>query len=470
MRQTNPLRRWWILALATIAATLGAFCVAATFAGANAGPPLVLGKGTWIAGHTDFVGFYRAYVAGRWVKVYCVSPARRAPTAIRLHVTARVAGTSRTVTRQLAETLAAHGNAQTAAQAEAVSQALNREIGNRAAVRRRATYLPRRVDALAARYVDEARRQHGPYRLALRLGSSPLPGQSGTGTVTLRSALGAPVAHDVMLAHTSNVATPRLVRTDRTGRASFRYATTFGGAVHITASARLLPTTVRASGPAPGTQRMLTWAPPAPVHANATYQGSGPGISHRYACTSTCDGHPRVTVSACAPADHYPSRISFWVGDTTHRLFFPAARGRVCKSWNTVLADGVTVSATWEYRTPSGWTRRLPASGWFTVDCPAAPPVAVNLGYDCQHATLSAVLGNVRGGALVPLHNTSTHRMVLVLAGAATGRYVLAPKATATVHTVPLACGTRAVVTVRSGVQRGSGGYNYGAAVEVRGP
>jgi hypothetical protein len=37
-------------------------------------------------------------------------------------------------------------------------------------------------------------------------------------------------------------------------------------------------------------------------------------------------------------------------------------------------------------------------------------------------------------------------------------------------HTVAMQCGAHQTVTVRSGVQRGTGGYNFGQAVTVRGP
>jgi hypothetical protein len=345
MSPVARLRRTVVVALAVIAAAIGA-CMAASFASANAQPVVVPGKGVWIAGHTDFVGFYRAYADGRWVKVYCVSPAKRAPTSIDLHTAARVAGTTRAVTRQLAETLAAHGDAQTARQAEAVSQALNEEIGNDDAVHRRASSLPDRVRILAARYVAEARTLHGPYRLAVHLPRSPLPGQQATGTVTLRTTAGQPVPHAVTIRHTRNVRTPRFVHTDGSGRAAFDYATTGGGAVHLAASARLLPTTVRASRPGPATQLVLTWSPRSESRATGSYQGTGPGISHRYSCSSDCDGHPVVTLTACAPADRYRSRVTFWLGERTHRLYFAAARHRVCQSWQTRIADEVSVSAT----------------------------------------------------------------------------------------------------------------------------
>jgi hypothetical protein len=104
------------------------------------------------------------------------------------------------------------------------------------------------------------------------------------------------------------------------------------------------------------------------------------------------------------------------------------------------------------------------------VDCPAVPPVATELSYDCTHATLSVILGTQQGGALQPLHNATRHRMVLLVSGAISGRFALAPNATATVHTYSLTCGAHDAVTVRSGVQRESGGYNYGEAVSVRGP
>lgn len=470
MSDVARLRRYALLALGTIAATLGACCAVAAFAGARTHPAVVPGRGTWIAGHTDFVGFYRAYTGGRWVKVYCVDPQKRAPTTIGLHTVGRVAGTTRAVTRRLAETLAAHGNAQTVTQAEAVSQALNAEVGNHAAVLRRARYLPHRVGTLAARYVAEASALHGPYRLGIRLPRSPLPGQQATGTVTLRSAAGQPVVHPIALRHTRNVKAPATIHTDRSGRARFRYATISGGAVHLAASARLLPTTVRASRPGSTTQLVLTWSPRTQTRATASYQGTGPGISHRYGCTSDCDGRPEVTLTACAPADRYRSRITFWLGERTHRLWFAAARRRVCQSWQTALADGISVSATWQYRTPSGWTRPLPAQGWFTVDCPAAPPIATLLSFDCTRATLSVALGTEQAGALQPLRNTTRHRMLLLVGGALSARYPLAPGGIARVHTLAMQCGVHQTVTVRSAVQRGSGGYNYGQAVTVRGP
>ena len=60
--------------------------------------------------------------------------------------------------------------------------------------------------------------------------------------------------------------------------------------------------------------------------------------------------------------------------------------------------------------------------------------------------------------------------MVLVVRGAASGRYVVAPGTRATVHTFPIPCGTGASLTVRSGVQRTSGTYNYSDPVQVTVP
>jgi hypothetical protein len=475
--ETDPRRLWtafrrsvtMALALVAVIAAIGGIGVAGPAADAASGRQVVPGKGTWIAGHTDFVGYYRAQVAGHWVKVYCVSPDKAAPIRIDLRTVSRVGSASVTATRQLAETLSAHGDAQTATQAEAVSQALNEEIGNHRAVLRRAHYLPRNVQTLAMRYVREARARSGPYTLRLHLPTSPLPGQSGIGTVTLRSAAGG-VASAVTLRHTANVATPATIRTDDRGRASFTYRTVAGGAVHVAAFARVAPTTVRASQAGRSTQLMLTWSRTAAARATATYQGTGPRFTHRYECSNVCDGHPNVTLTACAPASSYPSRITYWYGGQTHDIAFAAAHSRVCKSWQVILADGVSVSATWRYRTPDGWTQPLPAAGWFTVDCPPAPPVAVAISYDCTDATLAVALGRQVDGSLVPLRNRTTHRMVLVIGGALAGRFDLAPGAIARVHSYPIKCGTPAAVTVQGGIQRASGPYNYGVVATLTTP
>jgi hypothetical protein len=439
---------------------------AAAPSNAAPGAAVVTGKGAWIAGHTDFVGYYRALVGGRWVKVYCVSPNRPAPTSVRLATVARVHGVSLVVSRELAATLAVHGDAKTDGQAEAVSQALNELIGNHTAVVRRAANLPRAVQALAMRYVAEARANHGPYTLTVRTPRSPLPGQTGQGSVTLRSANHGLSAR-VVLTHSANVSTPASVRTDQSGRATFTYRTTDMGEAHISASASVSPVTLRASAPNSTTQQMLSWSGFGSVRARASYRGSVSGFANRYACSTECDGQPLVTLAACAPASGYPSRITYMFDGHAHSVSFDAGNTRTCKSWTVRLNDRVTVTATWQYRTRTGWSRPVAAPGRFTVDCPPAPPVAVALSYDCTTAALSVALGTQRNGALLPLRNSSRHRMVLAVGGAETGWFQVAPGATATVHTYSIPCGTHTTVTVRGGVQRGSGGYNFGQTATV---
>ena len=458
------------LAIAGVFLAAGAvFSAPPLAAAASSGPRLVAGLGAWSADRGDFVGFYKAFVDGRWTKVYCVRPNSAEPTDVSLRTLTRLPNTSRAVTRELAETLAAHGNARDALHAEAVSQALNEEIGNRRAVERRAQWLPDRVQVLADRYVAEAHAQHGPVRLAIDLPHSPLPGRSATGTITLNAAAG-PVPGTVQLAHTANVTTPDELTIGRSGRARFHYNTVGGGAVHIAATARVAPATLRASSPGADEQVMVGWSAPVTVRATASYEATGPGITYRYACSSECNGNPAVTLRACAPANDYRSRITFWLGDTVRRMTFDAAAARSCRALHTRLADGTSVSATWRYLTPRGWSRPLPASGAFVVDCPAPPPVAIALTVNCIRARVSATLGTERAGTLRRLVNRTQHRMVLVVRGAASGRYVVAPGTRATVHTFPIQCGTGASLTVRSGVQRTSGTYNYSDPVQVTVP
>jgi hypothetical protein len=454
--------------LVVLAAVLALAGAGAVMAGARGTPRerVVTGRGTWLAGHTDFVGYYRAWVDGHWVTVYCVSPDKRAPTAVRLHPVERLPAVGAEATREVAQTLSAHGEARTLTEAEAVSQALNEEMGNHAAVARRAPQLPAGVRELAARYVAEARAQHAPYTLELHLPSSPLPGQAGTGAVTLRGG-GHGVAATVKLRHTPNVELPERLRLDSRGRASFTYRTIGGGPVHVAASTSVPPAGVLASQPDHATQLMITWAAPATAHATATYQGSGPRFSYRYACSNVCDGHPTVSLTACAPASGYASRITYWFGDAQHSEAFDASAQRTCSTWQQPIADGVTVSATWQYHAARGWTPPIPAGGAFVVDCPAAPPVAVLLSYDCTHAALRATLGSAAGASITPLHNATRHPMLLLVAGAVSGRFVVPPGGTAVAQTFTLSCGMHANVTVTGAVQRGDGSYNLGQPATV---
>jgi hypothetical protein len=384
-----------------------------------------------------------------------------------LATVSRLPSVPTSVTRELAQTLAAHGNAKTAHQAEAVSQALNYEIGNRSEVAKRARSLTRPVQSLAMRYVAEARRYRGGYQLGLQLSAAPLPGQSGRATVTLRGPGGGRAA-TVRLSHSGNVSLPAAVRTDRAGRASFTYRTTGGGEVRVRAAATALPPiTLRTSSGARSTQRMLSWSGAISARASAHYRGQVSGFSQRYECSSTCDGNPLATLTACAPAGTYRSTITYRVAGVYHVVEFPAAGTRPCRSWSTTVHDGELVTASWRFRAPSGWTAPVGAPGTFRVDCPPAPPVAVAVSYDCHSATLTVALGRQNGGQLIPLHNATRHPMVLVIEGARTGRFTLAPGATDVTHSFAIACGAAAAVAVRSGVQRDSGDYNFGQPTQV---
>lgn len=455
------------------AATISASLLAAgrpPVASAATTASVVPGAGRWIAGHTDFVGSYRARVDGHWVTVYCISPELRTPSRISLATSARLGSAGLTATREVAQTLTAHGAATNAGAAEAVSQAVNFELGNRRAVIRRARYLSRAVEALASRYVTEARRDRGPYVLRLQLDSAPLPGQSGRATVSLRGPAGGHGAV-VRLRSVGPVARPAVVRLDAAGHGSFAFRTVGAGPVRIDAAVGgLPPLTVRASRPAPGLQRMITWSPAASVRASAHYEARVSGFSESYECSSTCNGRPRVSLTACAPGSAYPSTITYAYQRRTHAVPFAAAPVRHCATWRVRLLDGARVTASWRYHTPAGWTATLPAGGAFVVDCPAAPPVVVVVGVDCHVVQLTAVLGHRAGGpagGLVPMRNDTRHDMVLDVSGAVTRHTVLRPGATAVAQTFTLGCGSAAAVTVRAGVQRTDGQYNYGHVTQM---
>jgi hypothetical protein len=301
----------------------------------------------------------------------------------------------------------------------------------------------------------------------LHLSGAPLPGQTGRGTATLRGPGGGRAA-TIRLRSSGNVSLPGSVRTDSAGRASFTYRTTSTGAVHIGATATGLPPgTLRASAASRSTQRMLSWSPAVTAHASARYRGEVGGMSERYECSSACDGNPVATLTACAPASAYPSTITYRYGEEVHQVDFAAARTRSCQDWQTRLHDRDTVTASWRFDTPSGWTAPVAAAGSFRVDCPPAPPVAVAVSYDCRSATVTVLLGRQSDGQLVALRNATAHRMVLVLDGARSARYSVAPGAADAPHSFPIDCGTAAAIDVRAGIQRGNGSYNYGATTRV---
>jgi hypothetical protein len=215
---------------------------------------------------------------------------------------------------------------------------------------------------------------------------------------------------------------------------------------------------------------MLSWSANATVTAAASYEGALPGFTHRYDCTAECAGHPLVELKVCAPASSFASRVTYHAGIQTHTVDFPASGAAACRTINVRLADGAKVSAEWQYHPPWGWTRSGAAPGAFTVDCPGVPPVAVLLSYDCTAASLTAVLGTSNGTQLVALKNTTTHRMVLVIEGGRALREELAPGATAAPHTLSLQCGAHTKLSVRAGIQRANGQYNYGPATELTSP
>lgn len=458
--------------VATAASCLLAAVVTISPAADAAGPGSAVrhGAGAVIAGGTDYVGQYRVTMGGKTLDVYCINPTRREPGHITLSTVTRVSGLSATASREMAEVLTAHGQTSSQTQAEATSQALNYLAGNRKDVARRSRYIARSTQKLAMSYVAEAIRLRGGYTVRVRLSVAALPGQSGEGSVTVAAA-GGPQSTTVTLSHTSNVSTPRTVKTNSRGVDSFSYKTLAGGEVHVTATAAdLAPTTLRVSQPAAGYQRMVSDSAATSAHGSASYQGRVSGFSNSYQCTSQCDGHPPLNLRACAPASSYASRISFaWAGGSKV-VNFAASKKSTCTAVTVTLADGARVTGAWQYRTSRGWTGKVAAGGTFVVDCPAAPPVAVAMSYSCTTASITVELGQQTNGTLTAERNSTKHAMVLVVTGAVSGRYPLAAGATATAHTWPVTCGNHASITVQSGVQRAGGGWNYGQAASITTP
>ena len=469
MRIQSTARR--VIAAATVSGAIAAGTVGlATSATASSAPTVHHGAGAVIAHGSDYVGQYRVTLGGHSTIVYCINPTKRDPAHLTLSTVSRIPGLDTTTTREMAQVLTAHGQTSKVTQAEATSQALNYLAGNRKDVARRARYIAKSTQKLAMSYVAEARRLRGGHVVKLHLSTAALPGQSGKGTVTVTAA-GGPAATTVTLTHGSNVSTPRTVRTNSHGAASFAYKTLGAGQVRVAATATgLAPTTVRVSNPAAGYQRMVSASVAVNGHASAAYQGRVSGFSNSYQCSSECAGHPVVTLRACAPASSYSSRLIYsWAGGSKVASF-AASKKTTCTSAAVRLSDGLRVTGTWQYRTSKGWTSGGAAAGSFVVDCPAAPSVAAAVSYDCSAASFTATLGRQVNGTITPQRNTTKHQMVLTISGAVTGRFALAPGATATTHTWPLTCGHHAQITIQSGVQRTTGGWNYGQPATITAP
>lgn len=460
-----------VIAVAAASSSIAAATVSiASSATASPAPTVHHGAGTVIAHGTDYVGQYRVTLGGHTAIVYCINPTKRDPAHLSLSTVTRIPGLDTTTTREMAQVLTAHGQTNKLVQAEATSQALNYLAGNRKDVARRARYIAKSTQKLAMSYVAEAKRLRGGHTVKLHLSAAALPGQTGTGTVTVTGAGGA-AATTVTLTHGANVSMPRAVRTNSHGTARFTYKTIGGSQVHMAATATgLAPLTVRVSNPAAGYQRMVSASTSISGHASAAYQGRVNGFSNSYACSSECKGHPVVTLRACAPASTYASRLTYsWAGGSKVASF-AANKKAACTSVSVTMPDGLRVTASWQYRTGKGWTTKSAAAGSFGVDCPAAPPVAAALSYDCTAASFTATLGQQRNGSIAVQRNTTKHQMVLTVSGAVTGRFTLAPGATAAAHTWPITCGRHAQITIQSGIQRSGGGWNYGQPAIITAP
>ncbi|MDQ2796724.1 MAG: hypothetical protein M3Y06_06120 [Actinomycetota bacterium] len=413
----------------------------------------------------DFVGFY---VAGG-KKVYCLSPMKVVPRTVSLSNVSRYPGLSPTASRQLAFALFHWGDARSVNEAVVESQVLNTLAGNGKDVRRRAHSLPAALSRAVAAHVVQARSQAGPYTVRVSTPRALLPGQSATGSVQVRSSNGHGVAGIVVrLVHSPNATVPTQVRTDYRGLARMPYAVSDVDQVRIVATAHgLAPVTVQTSHPRSSEQRMVSWTAQIATRGSASFRGSVSGFSNSYACTTTCDGRPLTTLSACAPASRYASRLVYAVDGSRVIADFPASTKRVCRAVLAHPADGMRVTAAWQYRAPHGWSRPVPAAGTFTLDCPAAPEVTVAMSYDCTRGLVSIALGHTNpDGSRVPLVNTSRHRFVLVVGGAKTTR-VYADHGRGAVFTSAVACGLAATYTMQAGVQRANGGWNYGRTASV---
>jgi hypothetical protein len=368
----------------------------------------------------------------------------------------------------VSEVLFAHGHATTKWQAAVVSQAVNMLIGNKKAVARRAHLLPASVGKRAALYVAEARRFHGPYRVRVSTPTSLLPGQSARGTISLSPAR---PGVSVRLSSSANAAVSSVVRTGSHGTAAFTYRVNGPGEVHIAARAtNLPPTTLLASDPKGRVQRMISWRPAVSNVASASFQRRASGFAHSYGCSSTCNGHPVTTLRACVATSTQWQRVIYRYAGHVKVLTWGPTRAASCKTTSLTLSDGDRVTAARQYRSARGWSAQVPVGGTFVVDCPAAPGVAASVVFSCTTASVTIALGVATSqGGWKPSVNTSTHRYVLDISGAAHQRLYADHGKTATA-TFQMACGAHKAFTFRGGVRRANGQYNYSSWATVVSP
>ncbi|HEV7204662.1 MAG TPA: hypothetical protein VGN18_08610 [Jatrophihabitans sp.] len=465
----DPLSRMGLL-LALGALVTGLLVApGARTASASSAHAIRAGLGYRLAGG-DFVGYYSS--GGRLI--YCVRPTKAAPYAVTLATVGLVPGTNRTQTAELAYALSRWGDARTAFQAAVESQVLNTLVGNGPAVARRAVHLPRSVTARVAEHVRAARALHGPYSVEVTAPRALLPGQSAVGSVRVRTGAGRYlVGALVALRPSANAQAPRAVRTDGRGVARFRYAVTGTGEVRLRATAPGLPgLTVRTSRPRSSEQLMVSSGTTASASGATGFRQTVNGFSHRYSCTSTCDGRPRTELAACAAAGRYPSRIEFRVGRRlTLTLTFGASAVRVCRSVASTLRDGERVTASWRFLTPHGLTGPTAAAGSFVVDCPPVPAVAVSVVFDCATASVTIALAHRSSSTSgwIPLVNRTRHRMQLIIGGAVTRRVTAAPGHSA-VFSATARCDTPVRYTAQAAVERADHGYNEGPVASITTP
>lgn len=454
-----------LLALAALVATM-VVAPGTRTASASSAHSMRAGLGYRLSGG-DFVGFYRS--GGRLI--YCIRPAKAAPRTVSLSVAARVPGTSRVQTAELSYALSRWGWATTSFQAAVESQVLNTLVGNTAAVGRRAAHLSHSIAIRVADHVRAARTLRGPYSVEVAAPQALLPGQSAVGSVRVRSGTGRYlVGTTVTLRATANALVPRSARTDAHGVARFRYSVTGIGEVRLRAAAAGLPGgTARVSRPHSYEQLMVASGPVTTASGSTSFRQSVTGFSHRYACTTSCDGRPRAVLGACAASGRYPSRIEFQVGRRlTLTLTFSGRPVRVCRALAVALHDGERVTASWRFLTPHGLTRPVAAAGRFVVDCPPVPAVAVSVVYDCAKASVTIALAHPASSTRgwTPLINRTRHRMLLIVGGAVTKRIAADPGRSA-VFSTSVRCDTSMRYTARAAIERADHGLNLGPIASV---
>ncbi len=445
----KSISRLFIGLLTALVALLGTGVVAATPASAST---IAISQHAGKQTSAGYIGNFVEYFNGHMYYLYCTTPKEALTRSQSLHTVSTGSGLTVAQSRAMEYILSHWGNTDSAGQAEAVSQALNKIAGNSTVVNSRAKYLTSSVNTLTARFVSEGLNFYGPYRVNTKLDGTPYIGATSTITTTVTSATGKGVPNATLRLVGSNVAVVSAARTNASGvsRVSFK-AVGLGTKSIATTAYGLASTTMVEGFAATGQQRLFAAGSPVSLTARATYQKVQGGPSMSYSCTSVCKGNPDATFTVSNPTGA--------LGEYTileNNLAVKTFQVGAGMSLSVTIVAGDTKAYTMKvrYYTSSKWTTFTMLPGTFVVDCPPIPDYTVTLTSNCFTGTkFTLSMGT----------NNTAHSVELLIDDQPT---IFHPGEVASVNKI-IPCNTHETFTYTRGIQRSNGEWNVADKVTI---